>query len=128
MSEQKLFAGIIGCVLIARGLLGFLIRASLPGTLSATLNHNLIHTLFGIAYVWVGVYAAHSAACKWNKFLGIVYALIAFFGVQNYLFLSSHLGANTLADNAFNFIIAAASLLVGFKGEQVSELLSRRHA
>lgn len=115
MSGHKSFACVIGTLLIFRGIAGFLMRQSFMG-LSATANHNFLHILVGIIFIWVGVWATRLQARAWNKFLGWFYLFIGTIGVMDVGFMTGYLGANTALDDIFNFMVAFASLTAGYFG------------
>lgn len=120
-SLNKTFSAAMGALLILRGLLGFMSNGKALGILSSSPDHNFLHLFAGTCLLWAGVWAKRSTARGWNKFVGWLYALIAFFGITGIDFLVEHMNANTWADNMFNVLVATASLAVGHFGARLRQ-------
>ncbi|MGB7588884.1 MAG: DUF4383 domain-containing protein [Solirubrobacterales bacterium] len=84
-SPARLYATLVGAVLVIGGIIGFFYSASFGspgkvdevfGILSVNAWHNLVHILTGA----IGLLVAGYAARQYALWLGIVYAVIAIWG------------------------------------------------
>ncbi|MDD9954429.1 MAG: hypothetical protein OXR66_08925 [Candidatus Woesearchaeota archaeon] len=124
---QRTFALVVSLVLIAKGLLGFLLRGGMFGLFSTTMNHNFFYTIAGAFYLWVGVWGKEHVATGWNRFLGWTFLIIGGLGVLDVSWLNSWLGVNTPGDDLFNIVIALVSLGVAYiYGKDVGPFSKRR--
>ncbi len=112
METQKMWAMIIGIVLILVGLLGFFMSSPLLGLFGVNLAHNLVHLVTGGLFLWAGL-AKSDMAMPANKWLGVIYivvGIIGFFGVLGFLQVA---GGND-PDNYLHLVIGVVSALVGW--------------
>ncbi len=114
-SLVKTITWILGIVLIAVGLLGF-VNDPILGIFEVDTIHNLVHLLSGIVAI-IAVSSGESYARLYLIIFGIVYALVTVLGFVN--------GGNILglfmvneADNYLHAAIALACLAVGFGGKK----------
>ena len=111
MLNNKTLAKVLGVVLLAIGVLGFLVGGSLLGFGVNTL-HNLVHLVTGAIFAWAG-FAADAPVKKVNQVLGIVYIAVGLIGLVGVLgFLNTN-----LADNVLHLAIGAIAAAIGYKGE-----------
>ena len=104
---QKMYAMVVGAVLLLVGLLGFFMGSSVLGFGVNTL-HNVIHLVSGALALWL---ASKGMAKMFNKWFGVVYLLVAvlgFFGL-----LATLLNVNA-ADNYLHLALGVISLGVAF--------------
>ncbi|ASN03529.1 DUF4383 domain-containing protein [Virgibacillus necropolis] len=101
------FAKVLGIIFIILGIVGFFMP--MENIFDLTVAHNIVHLLSGIIALAVSSNEAKSA--MYAKVFGIVYLLVAVIG----LFVTEIAGLVLLpADNVLHFIIAFASIYVGF--------------
>ena len=112
MGTQKMWAMIIGIVLLLVGILGFVMDSPLLGFFGVNLAHNLVHIVTGGLFLWAGL-AKSDMAMPANKWLGVVYivvAILGFFGLLTFLMVN---GGNDL-DNYLHLVIGVVSALIGW--------------
>ena len=113
----KKLAMVFGVVFVLMGILGFVPGATTNGHLLGIFHvnaaHNFVHIISGIIALMVGMRTEH--ACRlFFRWFGFAYGLVALLG----LFQGDRplLGiiANNYADVVLHFVIAGASLVIGF--------------
>ena len=114
----KQLALIVGLVLVAVGVLGFVPGATSDGMLLGVFHtntaYNLIHLVTGAVAVWAGLQSTKVARMCFQGF-GVLYGLIAIAG-----FMTPEgqdifgVIANNTASNWLHVAIAATSLALGF--------------
>ncbi|WP_257351230.1 DUF4383 domain-containing protein [Pseudalkalibacillus decolorationis] len=101
------FVKTLGIIFIILGIVGFFLP--MEGIFHLTTMHNIVHLASGI--VALLMCGTESKAAMYAKVFGFVYLLVAIVG----LFTHDLLGIIFLmADNILHFIIAFASIYVGF--------------
>ena len=110
----KLYAGVVGAVLLAVGIIGFTTNSMMG--LEFHMAHNIIHLATGVLGLWAALGSGGSQAGTFAKVFGIVYTLVAVAGFAGITDLGPiKLGLNTM----YNIIHLAVGLLgvaVGFMG------------
>ena len=115
----KTFAGIIGGVFLAVGILGLILNPTgglLLGTCAVDLLHNIVHLVIGIAGrgAW---YLGLVESRIFNKVLGVVYLVLGVLGFIPPLFDDGQfLGILHLnnADNILHLVVGAIAAYFGF--------------
>lgn len=103
----KMFAKVLGIIFIILGIVGFLMP--MENIFDLTVAHNMVHLLSGI--IALAVSGSEAKSAMYAKIFGIVYLAVAVIG----LFATNVAGLVLLpADNVLHFIIAFASIYVGF--------------
>ncbi len=103
----KKFVGVLGIVFIILGIVGFFVP--MVSVFHLTTVHNVVHLASGIIALICARNEGSSIA--YAKIFGFVYLLVAILG----LFTHDFAGIIFLiADNILHFIIAFASIYVGF--------------
>lgn len=103
----KKFVKVLGIIFLVLGVVGFFIP--FEDIFHLTPVHNIVHLLSGAIALMVSGSESKSAA--YAKIFGFVYLLVAILG----LFMHDFAGIIFLmADNILHFIIAFASIYVGF--------------
>lgn len=101
------FVKVLGIIFIVLGIVGFFLP--MENIFQLTVVHNIVHLASGLIALAVSGSEAKSAA--YAKIFGFVYLLVAILG----LFIDDFLGITFLpADNILHFVIAFASVYVGF--------------
>lgn len=111
MNIQKLWATIIGIVLLIVGIVGFFHHPIL-GLFGVNLLHNGVHLLTGAIFLWAGL-ASSAPVKKVNTWLGVVYVLVAilgFFGLLTFLMV----GGSMDPDNFLHLGTGVVSALIGW--------------
>lgn len=83
METQKLWAQILGVVLILVGILGFFNNPVL-GIFGVDTMHNIVHLVTGAIFAWAGFMSGNNAK-KVNQWLGIIYLLVAIVGFMGWI-------------------------------------------
>ncbi len=115
----KTFAGIIGGVFLAVGLLGLILNPTgglLLGTFAVDLLHNVIHLVVGVAGIGAW-YLGFVESRIFNKVLGVVYLVLGVLGFIPPLFDDGQfLGILHLnnADNILHLVVGAIAAYFGF--------------
>ncbi len=115
-SIAKLYAQVLGAVLLVVGILGFVAplapAGNLLGVFAVDPLHNVIHILSGV----VGLAAATAGARYARAYVGVFGAVYALVTVVGFIQGTTVLGliSVNLADNVLHLLIAAASLAVFF--------------
>lgn len=109
---QKTVAQIVGVVLTLVGLLGFFMGPNLFGF---TVNglHNVVHLVTGLIGLWAGFSKGGEYAQGYNKWLGVVYLLVAVLGFVAPALMVSLLNGNS-ADNFLHLVLGLVLAGVGF--------------
>ncbi len=110
METQKLWAQIIGVVLLLVGILGFFMNP-LFGFQVNTL-HNVVHLVTGAIFAWAG-FSKGAPTKATNKWLGVVYILVGIVGFFNISAINSLLAINS-ADNWLHIVIGVVSAAIGW--------------
>lgn len=122
----KLYAQILGWVLLIVGILGFFpflggsptqVGSDLLGLFSVNLLHNLIHIVTGLLGLFAGYYENGEYARTYALVFGIVYALVTILGFIVAPGMASHLFAGValnLWDNLLHLVIAVTGLAAYF--------------
>ena len=113
---KKTSANVFGVIFILVGLLGFISNPLVGenGLFYADSTHNIVHILFGIVLLGVGLFAAEQAGST-MLVVGIIYLLLAIIGI----FTNNVLGfiqVNT-ADNWLHVLLGIALVWAGASGE-----------
>jgi hypothetical protein len=117
----KTFAGIIGGVFLAVGLLGLILNPTgglLLGTFAVDLLHNIVHLVVGLAGLGAW-YLGLVESRIFNKVLGVVYLVLGVLGFIPPLFDDGQfLGILHLnnADNILHLVVGAIAAYFGFSG------------
>jgi len=112
MAGQKLWAQIIGIVLILVGILGFFMSSPLLGFFGVNGLHNGVHIVTGLIFLWAG-FAGNAPVKKVNQWLGVIYILIGIVGFFVALtFLNMEAGMDP--DNWLHLVIGVVSAIVGW--------------
>lgn len=112
MGTQKLWARIIGIILVLVGVLGFVMSSPLLGIFAVNALHNVVHLITGIIFLWAG-FAKKAPVMKVNQWLGVIYILVGilgFFGVLGFLAV----GPGADPDNFLHLGIGIISALIGW--------------
>jgi hypothetical protein len=111
-NANQLWAKIIGVVLILVGILGFFNNPIL-GLFPVNALHNVVHLLTGALFAYAG-WKSGGYAQNYNKWLGVVYVLVAVVGFIGLLkFLAVMPGVSDL-DNWLHLVIGLVSVGVGW--------------
>lgn len=109
MGTQKLWARILGVVLLLVGILGFF-NDPVLGIFDVDLTHNVIHLVTGALFAWAG-FSKSAPTKKVNQWLGIIYLLVAVVGLLG--FLDGILAINH-ADHWLHLVLGAVTVLIGW--------------
>jgi hypothetical protein len=110
----KIYAGVVGAVLLLVGICGFLTN-SLMG-LEFHMAHNIIHLATGVIGLWAAMASGGSNAGTFAKVFGIVYTLVAVMGFAGISDLGSiKLGLNTMY-NVIHLAVGVLGIAAGFMG------------
>ena len=110
----KLYAGLVGAVLLLVGICGFLTN-SLMG-LEFHMAHNIIHLATGIIGLWAAMASGGRNAGMFAKVFGVVYTLVAVMGFAGISDLGSiKLGLNTMY-NVIHLVVGLLGMAAGFMG------------
>ncbi|WP_255195280.1 DUF4383 domain-containing protein [Halorarius litoreus] len=112
---QVTVALLFGAVLALVGVLGPVLGGANNDLIVFGRNylHDAIHLLSGVAGLAAGYYAGGQYAGKYNKALGVVYALVTVLGFVLFDLFANLIALNT-ADNVLHLALAIAFLAVGF--------------
>lgn len=117
----KTLALVFGYVFLIVGILGFFSNPIVgqSGIFHTDLNHNIVHLLSGIIFLWVG-YAAASKAGTVMKIFGVVYLLVAVLGFVLAPNGGSILGLidTNVADTYLHVVLGVVILLAGIKASK----------
>ncbi|WML48388.1 DUF4383 domain-containing protein [Neobacillus sp. PS3-34] len=103
----KKFARILGVIFVVTGIVGFFFP--LEKVFDLTTTHNIVHLATGIIALLVSGSETNSAA--FSKIFGFIYLLVAIVGLFTHSFIGIHF---LVADNILHFVIAFASIYVGY--------------
>lgn len=103
----QMFAKVLGVVFILLGIVGFILP--MEGLFHLTTVHNIVHLVSGI--VAIAMSGTMARAALYAKVFGAVYLLVAILGLFTHSFAGIHF---LVAGNILHFVIAFASLFVGF--------------
>ncbi|WP_163103435.1 DUF4383 domain-containing protein [Peribacillus alkalitolerans] len=103
----KNFVRILGTIFVLTGIVGFFFP--FENVFDLTTSHNIVHLASGVIALLVSGSETRSAA--FSKIFGFIYLLVAVLGLFTHEFIGIHF---LMADNVLHFIIAFASLYVGF--------------
>ena len=112
MSNQRLWAKIIGIVLLLVGVLGFFMGSGNYNLLSifgVNMMHSVVHLVTGAIFAWAG-FSKSAPVKKVNKWLGVIYiivGIVGFFGVLSFLNVN-------MADNWLHLVVGVVSALIGW--------------
>lgn len=109
MGTNKTLAQVVGVVLTLVGVAGFFFGDSLLG-LGINKMHNVVHLVTGLLGVWVGWSATAGYSVNYNKWLGVVYVLVAVLG---FFSLLGFLNVNG-PDNWLHLVLGVVLAGVGF--------------
>jgi hypothetical protein len=101
---QTWYATIVGAVLLLVGILGFF-SAPVLGLFDVNALHNVVHLITGAVFLWAGVWGGMAAAQGTNRWLGIIYLVVAVLG---FLGFASFLAVNG-ADNWLHLLLGVVS-------------------
>ena len=108
---QKLYAMVIGGVLVVVGLMGFFMNPVL-GLFTVNAAHNVVHLVSGALGLWL---ANAGKAQMFNTWFGGIYAVIAVLGfIPVTATLLSNLLAMNMADTVLHAALGLVSLGVAF--------------
>lgn len=101
------FVKVLGIIFLVLGIVGFVLP--MEGIFHLTPMHNIVHLASGI----IGLIMSNTEAkaALFAKVFGFVYLLVAILGLFTHEFMGIMF---LIADNILHFIIAFASLYVGF--------------
>jgi hypothetical protein len=119
---QKDLARIIGAVLTAVGIVGFFTEGMLI-VFEINLLHNLVHLGTGVLGLLAG-FSSIQYAQSYNKWLGVVYLLVAMLGILLPGLMENLLAIN-LADNILHFALGVVLAGVGFGVQQKQNITVR---
>lgn len=108
MEIQKLWAQILGVVLLLIGILGFF-SSPILGIFGVDTLHNIVHLVTGAVFAWAG-FMAGAPTRKVNQWLGIVYLLVAvvgFMGWITFMMVDS-------ADNWLHLVLGLVTVVIGW--------------
>lgn len=108
METQKLWAQILGVVLILVGILGFFNNPIL-GIFGVDAMHNVVHLLTGAIFAWAGFMSGNNAK-KVNQWLGIVYLLVAVVGFMGWITFMTI----DSADNWLHLVLGLVTVIIGW--------------
>ncbi|WP_246944541.1 DUF4383 domain-containing protein [Bacillus pinisoli] len=108
------FARTLGIIFIVSGIVGFFLP--LEAIFHLTPVHNIVHLLSGV--IGVAVSGSESRSVWYAKVFGFVYLLVAFLGLFTHEFAGIIF---LMADNVLHFLIAFASIYVGFNSASQSK-------
>lgn len=101
------FVKVLGIIFLILGVVGFILP--MPDIFHLTPVHNIVHLVSGVVALVMA--RTVSGAILFAKIFGVVYLLVGILG----LFVDTFIGIHFLpADNILHFVIAFASLYVGF--------------
>ena len=110
----KLYAGLVGAVLLLVGICGFLTN-SLMG-LEFHMAHNVIHLATGVIGLWAAMASGGRNAGMFAKVFGVVYTLVAVMGFAGISDLGSiKLGLNSMY-NVIHLVVGLLGMAAGFMG------------
>ncbi len=109
---QKSWAIIIGIILLLVGIIGFFSGDAVLEIFPVNLSHNIVHLITGAVFLWAGFASAEKAKMA-NKWLGIIYILVAVIGFLGYLTFLNVQGGND-PDNWLHVAIGVVSAGIGF--------------
>ncbi len=117
----KTFAGIIGGVFLAVGLLGLILNPTggfLLGTFAVDLLHNIVHLVVGLAGLGAW-YLGLVESRIFNKVLGVVYLVLGVLGFIPPLFDDGQFLGILHLNNADNILhlVGAIAAYFGFSGQ-----------
>jgi hypothetical protein len=101
------FVKVLGIIFLVLGIVGFVLP--MEGIFHLTPVHNVVHLASGVVALIMS--KTEAKAALFAKVFGFVYLLVAILGLFTHEFIGIMFMA---ADNILHFIIAFASLYVGF--------------
>lgn len=114
MGTQRLWAQVIGIILLLVGILGFFMESPLLGIFGVNTLHSVVHIVTGLIFIWAGFMSAPTKMV--NQWLGVIYILVAilgFFGLLTFLNVSG----GTDPDNFLHLAIGVVSALIGWMAD-----------
>ncbi len=108
------FVRILGIIFIVLGIVGFILP--MEAIFHLTPMHNIVHLLSGV--IGVAASSNESKSALFAKVFGFVYLGVAVLGLFTHEFLGI---VFLLADNILHFLIAFASIYVGFAATSKSK-------
>ncbi|MFZ3589109.1 DUF4383 domain-containing protein [Bacillus sp. DJP31] len=108
------FVRVLSLVFIVLGVIGFFLP--LEAIFHLTPVHNSVHLLSGVIGLWAS--SSESKSALYARIFGLVYLGVAVLGLFTHEFLGIIF---LLADNILHFIIAFASIYVGFASASKSK-------
>ena len=110
----KIYAGVVGAVLLLVGICGFLTNSMMG--LEFHMAHNIIHLATGIIGLWAAMASGGRNAGMFAKVFGVVYTLVAVMGFAGISDLGSiKLGLNTMY-NVIHLVVGLLGMAAGFMG------------
>lgn len=111
-NTQKILALVVGAVLTLVGVVGFFTGKTL---LVFGINplHNIVHVATGILGLSAGFSESASYSVQYNKWLGVVYVIVAVLGFAAPDLMTSLLNVN-VADNILHLVLGVVLAGVGF--------------
>ena len=108
----KILAQVVGVVLTVVGIVGFFTDGNLL-VFGVNGLHNVVHLLTGVIGLWAGFSGGGDYAQQYNKWLGVVYVLVAVLGFVAVGFMETLLNVN-MADNILHLVLGVVLAGVGF--------------
>lgn len=114
----QMISYILGAVFVVIGLLGF-VNDPVLGIFEVDMVHNLVHLVSGLVLLGLG-YAGAGMARTGAKIFGVVYAVVAVWGLVVPGEMLLNIMQVNFADDILHVVIAAALLYAGFAGGGMS--------
>lgn len=108
MGTQKLWAQIVGVILILVGIIGFFNNPVL-GIFGVDTLHNLVHIVTGLIFAWAG-FARGAPTKKVNQWFGVIYLLVAILGFMGWI---TFMAINS-ADHWLHLLLGVVTILIGW--------------
>lgn len=108
METQKLWAQILGVVLLLVGIVGFFNNPIL-GIFGVDTMHNIVHLVTGAIFAWAG-FSKSAPTRKVNQWLGVIYTLVAIAGFMGWITFM----AIDMSDNWLHLAIGVVSIVIGW--------------
>ena len=109
---QQTLALVVGIVLTLVGVIGFYSGESLLG-FGLNAIHNIVHLVTGVLGLVVGFSETVANSVFYNKWVGVIYVLVAILGFIQPDLMASLLNVNT-ADNILHLVLGIVLAGVGF--------------
>jgi O-antigen/teichoic acid export membrane protein len=115
MGTQKTWAIVLGIILLLVGIIGFF-TTEVFGLFPVNGLHNVVHLLTGALFLWAGLSDMRGFATGTNKWVGVVYILVAIIGfLVGLSFLNVSAGNDP--DNWLHLVIGVGSAAVGWMAD-----------